>query len=233
MATLPTSCSSTGEAHDLAVALGQAELAREDLAVGTHALEVVAGLLVAELHQACEAQNRLGLRDPHLVLRQAQLLQRVLEPVARVLDGVLEASHQLLTVALAASAVQGVGDVDEQLSRSDGLDHVAIRAVFDRVHRELRVVLAGDHHDGGGGEGGADVAEQLHARLAGHAHVEQHQRVGLARKALARVGGVARPVAGVAAVGHDALRPGPQRRVVVHDQQFRHRMPSHAPSPPA
>ena len=84
-------------------------------------MQVVPGLLVAKLDDPRQPADRFGLRDPDLGLRELEILQRVLQLVAALLDGALQALNELAILQLAAPAVQGVGDVDQQLADPSGL----------------------------------------------------------------------------------------------------------------
>src|SRR5207245_1419 len=84
---------------------------------------------------------------------------------------------QLLDVPAVAdlelAAVQGVGDVDQQLAHPERFDHVAVGAGFERHLHQPGVVDGGDHDGGGVDAFGRNVLEQVEPGLPGHPDVDQ------------------------------------------------------------
>src|SRR6201999_1968527 len=58
------------------------QLAREDVAVRAHSVQMLAGLLVAELDQTRQTEDRFCLRGPNLLLRELEVLHRQRQFVA-------------------------------------------------------------------------------------------------------------------------------------------------------
>jgi hypothetical protein len=125
----------TGETHKLAILLGEPHLPSQDLAVGVHAVYVMPCLFVTELHQPHQPEDRVGLRHRHSSLGPGKLTQSLLQLAIALVHLDPQALHETPVLGFAAPAAERVGDIDEQLPRSDRLDEIAIGAMLGRRHR--------------------------------------------------------------------------------------------------
>jgi hypothetical protein len=74
-------------------------------------MQVMPGLLVAELDHACEPEDRLGLGCPNPGLGELEVLERLLQRVAAFLRRGPEGLHEIPVLRIATPTAQGVGHV--------------------------------------------------------------------------------------------------------------------------
>ena len=113
---------------------------------------------------------------------------------------------------------QGVDDVDHELVRLEGLQHVAVDAMPEGRLGVVAVVEAGHHHDRCLGMVARHLAREVEPRLARHVDVAQDQRDPLGGEQLARLDRARRGPAVEAVPAEQAGQQGPDRRFVVDDE---------------
>ena len=125
----------------------------------------------------------------------------------------------VVTVAhLQLSAVEGVGDVDQQLAHAERLDDVAVGSRLEGGLDEPGVVGGGDHHGRRAKTLGGDVLQQIDAGLPGHPDVDEDGGEVLLIQALPGLGGVGGGVADVSAGLEHPDEKLADQRVVVDDE---------------
>ena len=143
----------------VALVVREPEPPRDQLAAAADALDVLPGLVVAELRRGREAVDRLLTRPAEL---GRPLGDELLEP--DVMSPVLD---------LQAAPPQRVGDPDVDLAVPERLDDVAVRSERERRLRKLRIVGATDHHHGHIRAAADDVVDELQPGLARQVHVAE------------------------------------------------------------
>ena len=219
MPILPMSCSGAASSMVSASSRSRPMRVGDEARVARHADQVVAGLLVAELAGAREAQQRLLLALAHLARR---ILDHVLEQAAAVLQRELLAA-QRQQVAAARQALARVDRLGEEVGDAGverGVAHLAV--VVHRDHDDRHVLVARQR---------AQALHELDAVHVRHHVVDQHQvgdvargphhRVDRAREALDRDA--------LVEAAHDLLEDGAAGRLVVdhHDRVARRRQHPH------
>jgi hypothetical protein len=152
-----------GELDGLHLLAVQADGGGDEARVARHADQVVAGLLVAELARAGEAQQRLLLALPHFARR---ILDHVLEQAAPVLERELLAAQgeQVAAARQAFARVHRLGEEIGDAGVERGVAHLAV--VVHRDHDDRHVLVARQS---------AQALHELDAVHVGHHVIDQHQ----------------------------------------------------------
>ena len=207
IAILPMSCSGLAIRISSHWSCGKPEPPRDQLAAAADALDVLPGLVVAELRRRREAVDRLLTRPVEL---GRPLGDELLEP--HVMGPVLD---------LEAAAPQRVGDPDVDLAVPERLDDVAVRSERERRLRELRIVGAADHQDGDIRAAADDVVDELQPGLARKVHVAEDDLERPCGQLGACLRGVPRDGRQVAFARHQPPERLAHGRVVVNDEDSR------------
>ena len=180
---------------------------RDQLGATADPLDVLPGLVVAQLGRARQSMDRLLTRPPEL---GGPLGDELLEPlvVCLVLD-------------LEATAAQRVRDPDVHLAVAERLHDVAVRSECQRGLGELRVVGPADHHDGDVGATLDHVADELQAGLTRQVDVAEDELERAGGQLGARLGRIAGDGRHVALVRHEPAERLAHARLVVNDEDAR------------
>ncbi len=120
---------------------------------------------------------------------------------------------------LERTPAQCIDNVDHELVRLEGLQHVAVGAVLECPLRVLAVVEAGDHDDCDLRIVRRHLAREVEPGLAWHVDVAEDQHDLLGGKQAARLGGALGGQAVEAVHAEQAREQGADRLFVVDDEE--------------
>ena len=130
----------------------------------------------------------------------------------------LHVARQCIVVALECLLLECLGEHGLEFREPAWLGEEVVRALLHGADRFFHGAVGGEHHDFRRRPVLTHLGQQVEPRAVRHAHVEQHQIEALTRERAARLGQVAGLLHAVARARQFTARQGPERRLVIDEQ---------------